>query len=176
MKTQNITSSIIGKIALLSLLFFFVGMTTTFAQSERGKEMRNENANRKKDATPEEKAEKKSQKWKTEFGLNDIQTAQVRTALVTRISATDAIKNQGKSPEKREKRKAIMTEFDTKIKGILSPTQYAAYQAKKDEKKEKVKENKGKNKDKGKNKGKDKSKKNDDNDDDDNNDDDNDDF
>ncbi len=135
MKTQKITSNIIGKIALLSLLFFFVGMTTTFAQ-KRGK--------RDNDATPTEKAEKRSQKWKTEFGLNDTQTAQLKTALTTRITATDAIKNEGKSPEKREQRKAIMTEFDTQVKSIFTDAQYAAYQKKKAEKKDKMKENRGK--------------------------------
>ncbi|PIY10969.1 MAG: hypothetical protein COZ18_05025 [Flexibacter sp. CG_4_10_14_3_um_filter_32_15] len=157
MKTQKITSNIIGKIAVLSLLFFFIGMTTTFAQSERGKQMRNKNA------TPAEKAERKSQKWKTEFSLNDTQTAQLKTALLTRITATDAIKNEGKSPEKRAKRKAIMTEFDTQIKRIFTAEQYAAYQKKKEEKKEKMKENRGKGKGKGKHKHHD----NDDNDDDD---------
>ncbi|WP_338814438.1 hypothetical protein V9L05_03810 [Bernardetia sp. Wsw4-3y2] len=135
MKTQKNTSNIIGKIALLSLLFFFVGMTTTFAQ-KRGK--------RDSDATPTEKAEKRSQKWKTEFGLNDTQTAQLKTALITRITATDAIKNEGKSPEKREQRKAIMTEFDTQVKSIFTDSQYAAYEKKKAEKKDKMKENRGK--------------------------------
>jgi len=140
MKTQNITSNIIGKIALLSLLFFFIGMTTTFAQSERGKEMRNKNA------TPEEKAEKRSQKWKTEFNLTDIQTSQIKTALVTRITATDAIKGEGKSPEKKEQRKAIMTQFDAQVKTIFTAEQYAAYEKKKEEKKSKIKENRGKGK------------------------------
>jgi Spy/CpxP family protein refolding chaperone len=160
MKTQKIASSIIGKIALLSLLFFFVGMTTTFAQSERGKEMRNKNA------TPTEKAEKKSQKWKTEFSLNDTQTSQLKTALLTRITATDAIKNEGKSPEKRAKRQAIMTEFDAQVKRIFTPSQYIAYEKMKEEKKENRKKNKGKGKGKGKHKHHDN-----DNDDDDDNDD-----
>lgn len=135
MKTQNITSNIIGKIALLSLLFFFVGMTTTFAQKRGGKGNNT--------ATPTEKAEKKSLKWKTEFNLNDTQTSQVKTALVKRITATDALKNEGKSPEKREKRKAIMTEFDSEVKVFLTAEQYAAYQKKKDDKKSKMKENRG---------------------------------
>lgn len=140
MKTQKITSNIISKLALLSLLFFFIGMTTTFAQSERGKQMRN------KDATPTEKAEKKAQKWKTEFSLNDTQTAQLKTALLTRITATDAIKNEGKSPEKRGQRKEIMTEFDTQVKSILTAEQYTAYEKKKEEKKDKMKGNRGKGK------------------------------
>ncbi len=137
MKTQNITSTIIGKIALLSLLFFFVGMSTTFAQKQ-GK--------RNNDATPTEKAEKRSQKWKTEFGLTDTQTAQIKTALITRITATDAIRNEGKSPEKKAKRQAIITEFDAQVKSILTTEQYVAYEKKKEEKKAKMKEKKGKGK------------------------------
>jgi len=140
MKTQNITSTIIGKIAFLSLLFFFVGMTTTFAQSERGKEMRNKNA------TPEGKAEKRSQKWKTEFNLNDTQTYQVKAALLTQITETDAIKGEGKNPEKKEQRKAIMTQFDAQVKSIFTTEQYAAYEKKKEEKKTKMKENRGQGK------------------------------
>ncbi len=134
MKTQK---NLMSKIALLSLLFFFVGMTTTFAQ-KRGKG--------NDTTTPTEKAEKRSQNWKTEFNLTDIQTSQIKTALVTRITATDAIKNQGKSPEKREQRQAIMTQFDAQVKGILTAEQYAAYQKKKEEKKSKMKENRGKGK------------------------------
>lgn len=170
MKTQTITSNNIAKITLFSLLFFFIGITTTFAQSERGKEMRNKNA------TPEEKAEKRSQKWKTEFNLTDTQTAQVKTALLKRIVANEAIKGQGKNPEKREQRKAIMTEFDTEIKRIFTPTQYAAYQVKKEEKKNKVKKNRGKGKGKNKNKNKNKNDDNEQDDEDEDEDDDNDDF
>lgn len=156
MKTQNIILNSIGKIALLSLLFFFIGMTTTFAQSERGKEMRNNNA------TPTEKAEKRSQKWKTKFTLNDTQTAQLKTALIKRITDMETVKGEGKSPEKREKRKAIMTEFDAQVKNIFTASQYAEYEKMKEEKKEKMKENRGK----GKGKGKQKNNDNDDDDDD----------
>jgi Spy/CpxP family protein refolding chaperone len=140
MKTQKIASSIIGKIALLSLLFFFVGMTTTFAQSERGKEMRNKNA------TPTEKAEKKSQKWKTKFSLNDTQTAQLKTDLLTRITKMETVKGEGKSPEKKAQRQAIMTEFEAQVKRIFTPSQYIAYEKMKEEKKENRKKNKGKGK------------------------------
>ncbi len=155
MKTQNI----IGKIALLSLLFFFIGMTTTFAQSERGKQMRNKNA------TPTEKAEKKSQKWKTKFSLNDTQTAQLKTALIKRMTDMEAIKGQGKSPDKKAQRQTIMQEFDTQVKSIFTTSQYAEYEKMKEEKKDKMKENKGKGK--GKGKGKNKNNDNDDDNDDD---------
>jgi hypothetical protein len=157
MKNRNITSNIISKIALLSLLLFFFGMTTTFAQSERGKQMRNENA------TPEGKAEKKSQKWKTEFNLSNTQTAQIKRALLKRIKAHNALKGQGKNPQKKEERKASSIEFNREVKRIFTPTQYAAYQKYKDEKKDK-KKYKGKKKGKGKHKHKEK---NDDDDDDD---------
>jgi uncharacterized membrane protein len=140
MKTQKNISTLMIKITLFSLLFFFVGMTTTFAQSDRGKEMRNKNAN------PEEKAEKRSQKWKTEFALNDTQTSQLKTALLTRMTDMEAVKRKDKSPEKREQRKAIMTQFDTQVKSIFTAEQYVAYQKKKDEKKAKMKENRGKGK------------------------------
>lgn len=138
MKIQKMPSNLMSKIALLSLLFFFVGMTTTFAQ-KRGK--------RDSNATPTEKAEKKSQKWKTKFSLNDTQTAQLKTALITRITAMDAVKGEGKSPEKREQRKAIMTQFDTQVKNILDATQYAAYQKMKEEKKGKRKGKRGQDSD-----------------------------
>ncbi|WP_338762517.1 hypothetical protein WAF17_17765 [Bernardetia sp. ABR2-2B] len=134
MKTQKITSNIISKVALLSLIFIFVGMTTTFAQ-KRGK--RNNNA------TPTEKAEKRSQKWKTEFSLNDTQTAQLKTALVKRITATDALKAEEKGKEKRTKMKAIKTEFDADVKGFFTAEQYVAYEKMKEEKKAKRKENRG---------------------------------
>lgn len=136
MKTQK---NLMSKIALLSLLFFFVGMTTTFAQKRGGQNDDN--------GTPTEKAEKKSQKWKTKFNLNDTQTAQLKTALITRITAMDAAKGGEKSPEKREQRKAVMTQFDTQVKSILDATQYAAYQKMKEEKKAKRKGKRGQNSD-----------------------------
>lgn len=139
MKTQK---NLMSKLALLSLLFFFVGMTTTFAQ-KRGK--------RNNDATPTEKAEKRSQKWKTEFNLNDTQTSELKTAIEKQITANDALKEEEKSPEKRKKRKAIMTEFDAEVKTIFTAEQYTAYEKMKEEKKAKMKENRGKNKGKGKN-------------------------
>ena len=105
---------------------------------------------RNKNATPTEKAEKRSQKWKTEFALNDTQTAQIKTALEKRITDLETVKGQGKSPEKREQRKTIMTEFDTQVKSILTTEQYAAYEKKKEDKKSQVKQNKGKGKGKGK--------------------------
>ncbi|WP_291720176.1 hypothetical protein [Bernardetia sp.] len=135
MKSQKSIFNLASKIAVLSFIFFLVGTTTTFAQ--RG-------GKRNNDATPTEKAEKRSQKWKTEFNLNDTQTAQVKTALEKRITATDALKGQERSEEKRTQMKAISTEFDSTVKGILTTDQYAAYQAKKEEKKAKMKERKGK--------------------------------
>ncbi len=135
MKTQRITSNLISKIAILSLLFFFVGITTTFAQ-KRGK--RNDNA------TPTEKAEKRSQKWKTEFNLNDTQTSQLKTSLEKQIIATDALKEQEKSPEKRTQMKAVMTTFDAEVKEYFTAEQYIAYQKMKEEKKAKTRENRGK--------------------------------
>lgn len=140
MKNQKsfIIGSSFSKIALLSLLLFFIGVSTSFAQSERGKKMRNSNA------TPTEKAEKRSQKWKTEFSLTDTQTAQVKTALEKRITATDALKGQEKSDEKKAQRKAIASEFDSSVKSILTSEQYAQYEQKKADKKAKMKENRGK--------------------------------
>ena len=130
MKTQKSIFNLASKIAFLSLIFFLVGTTATFAQ-RRGK--RNGNA------TPTERAEKRSQKWKTEFGLNDTQTAQVKTALEKRMTAKSALKGQEKSEEKKAQMKAIKEEFNTDIKGILTTEQYAAYQKKKEEKKGKRK-------------------------------------
>ncbi|AFM04629.1 hypothetical protein Fleli_2252 [Bernardetia litoralis DSM 6794] len=125
MKTQK---NLMSKIALLSLLFFFVGMTTTFAQKRGGKGKGGDNG------TPTEKAEKRSQKWKTEFSLNDTQTSELKTAIEKQITANDALKEE-KSPETREKRKAIMTEFDAEVKAIFTTEQYSAYEKMTEEKK-----------------------------------------
>lgn len=140
MKAQKINSTIIVKLIFFSLILFFIGTITTFAQSERGKQMRNKNA------TPEEKAEKRTQKWKTELNLNDTQTAQLKTALIKRITATDELKGEEKGQERKTKMTAIMAEFDAQVKSILTPEQYAIYQKKKEEKKNKIKENRGKGK------------------------------
>mgnify|MGYP000170951018 CR=1 FL=1 len=128
MKIQKINSNLTSKIILLSLLFFFVGMTTTFAQKQG-----------KKNLTPTERAEKKSKKWKTKFNLNDTQTAQIKTALEKRITEMGRVKGQGKSPEKKAQRKAIKTEFDGKVKSIFTDSQYADYLKMKEEKKGKKK-------------------------------------
>lgn len=153
MNTQKANTSLIGKILLLSFLFLFVGTTQIFAQSARGRQMRNKNA------TAEGKAEKRSQQWQTKFGLNNLQTYQLEVAMLKQNRDMETLKGGGNGFEKKEKRQAIKTEFEAKVRNIFTPTQYASYQKMKAEKKEK---NKNKGKRKYKNKGKNKNKKIDD--------------
>ncbi|WP_338769793.1 hypothetical protein WAF17_10555 [Bernardetia sp. ABR2-2B] len=146
MKIIKTTSNLMSKITLLSLLFFFIGLTTTFAQSERGRQMRNKNA------TVEGKAEKRSQQWQRKFGLNTTQTSQLETAMAEQMRAKNALKGKGNGSSKKDKRQAINNTFDAKVKRIFTPTQYAQYRAMKDDKKAKGRKNKKKWKKKKKNK------------------------
>lgn len=132
MKTQK---NLMSKIALLSLLFFFVGMTTTFAQKRGGQNDDN--------STPTEKAEKKSQKWKTDFSLNDTQTALVKASLEKQITATEALREEKKGKDHKAKMETIMFELDTEVQAIFTAEQYTAYEKMKEEKEEKKEERGG---------------------------------
>lgn len=86
--------------------------------------------------------EKQVQKLKTELQLSDEQTAKVQAATQKRIAQMGTLKDGAKEERKenRDKMKAAMDEYDTEMKAILTPEQYAKFDGLRDDKKEKRKE------------------------------------
>ncbi len=87
---------------------------------------------------PEKRAEKRVEKWKSELSLNDAQTAKVKTALVTKMTKMQALKEAaGEQKVDKSERKAINVAFETELKSILSNEQFVKYEQLKAEKKAK---------------------------------------
>jgi protein CpxP len=98
----------------------------------------------KETRSPEEMANKKADKLKTELSLSDEQRTSVYTALLDRINKTRAIKakyeNSKDKKAMRAEMKGVEESFDAAMKGILSADQYSKWQTLKKEHKDKRKE------------------------------------
>ena len=91
--------------------------------------------------TPEEAANKRADKLKTELGLSDDQRAKVYAAILDRVTKVRAIKAKYPSDKKaaRKEIKPINDAFDTTIKSILTAEQVTKWEALKAKGKEKRK-------------------------------------
>ncbi|PIY11343.1 MAG: hypothetical protein COZ18_04110 [Flexibacter sp. CG_4_10_14_3_um_filter_32_15] len=87
---------------------------------------------------PNNRAEKRVEKWKTELSLSDAQATKVKTALVTKMTKMQALREAaGDEKVDKTERKAIKTAFETELKSILSAEQFTKYEQLKAEKKAK---------------------------------------
>ncbi|AFM04912.1 hypothetical protein Fleli_2547 [Bernardetia litoralis DSM 6794] len=87
---------------------------------------------------PNNRAEKRVEKMKTELSLNDAQATKVKAALVTEMTKMQALKEAaGEEKVDKSERKALKTAFETELKSILSDEQFTKYEAIKAEKKAK---------------------------------------
>jgi protein CpxP len=100
--------------------------------------------------SPEEMANKKADKLKTELSLSAEQRTSVYNALLDKITKMKAIKakyeNSADKKAMRAEMKSVEESFDTTMKGILSADQYSKWQTLKDEHKDKRKEKRSGNK------------------------------
>jgi Spy/CpxP family protein refolding chaperone len=87
---------------------------------------------------PNNRAEKRIEKWKSELSLTDAQATKVKAALVTKMTKMQGLKEAaGENKVDKTERKAIKTAFETELKSILSTEQFTKYEAIKAEKKAK---------------------------------------
>lgn len=87
---------------------------------------------------PNNRAEKRVKKWKTELSLSDAQATKVKAALVTKMTKMHDLKEKaGDEKVDKTERKAIKTAFETELKSILSSEQFTKYEQIKAEKKAK---------------------------------------
>lgn len=91
--------------------------------------------------TPEELANKRADKLKTELALSDDQRAKVYAAVLDRITKVRAIRAKYPNNKKGAQKeiKPINEAFQTTLKGILTPEQITKWEALKKAQKEKRK-------------------------------------
>ena len=119
------------KIAFLTVVFSLIG-AAGFAQADQGKRER---------MSAEERAQKITDKMKTEFKLSDEQTRKIASVNLEKAKEIDQLREENKDQreEMKAKLKAIHEEREQEYKAILSSEQFAAYTKKKEERKEKMK-------------------------------------
>jgi periplasmic protein CpxP/Spy len=100
---------------------------------------------KKEHKSPEERAKKRSQKYKTDLGLDEAQTQKMEAALVQKYAARQAAQE---ADDKAAMKKAKQ-DYDAQVKQILSPEQYKKYEEMKEEKKQGKGQGKGHQKGKG---------------------------
>jgi protein CpxP len=96
--------------------------------------------------SPEEMANRKADKLKTELGLNDDQRGKVYSVFLDKINKSEAIRAKYKDSKDKKAMKAEMKTveggLETSLKGILTPEQYTKWQTLREEKKQQHKEKK----------------------------------
>ena len=128
------------KVALiLAVAMSIVGLTNSYAQQDKKGKSKGEMAQK----SPEEMASKRSEMWKKELGLSDEQTGQMKTAISERITKIGAAKVLTDKVAKKDAMAAAKTEYDAKVKTILTPEQSTKFTAKKEEMKKKNADKKG---------------------------------
>ena len=95
---------------------------------------------------PEEKVENRIKRLTAKLQLTDEQVPGVKEALLVRIKAVEAARNQTEATksDKGKQVKRIHDEFDNKMKTILTAEQYTKYEAMREEMKENIQEKRGK--------------------------------
>ncbi len=130
---------------VIFMIALLVTATFAYAQQPSGKSK----SSKGQSLSPEEKAEKITSKLKTELSLTDAQVPKVKQATLTRIKQVATAKtNAGEDKQAfRQEGRKIFQNWEAEMKGILTPEQYTAYQAKKEEQKKKMQEKRGRGKD-----------------------------
>ncbi|WP_210486140.1 hypothetical protein [Rufibacter aurantiacus] len=128
---------------MLSLGLLVTG--TTFAQEKTSQERKPKTERAGKDGvkkqtrTPEEKAAQKAQKLTEKYSLTQAQQTRLQALFLRQATETSALKAQsraaeGAKPQEREAYKARKAQYEAELKSILTPEQYAQYQADRKEK------------------------------------------
>ena len=73
-------------------------------------------------------ADRQSEFFKKQYSLNDEQTKGVRAACATFVKSMNAMRAEGKQPNKQDMDK-LMAERDASFKKAMTPEQYAKYEA-----------------------------------------------
>ncbi len=100
--------------------------------------------------SPEERAEKMTQRMTKKLELSEIQASQVASMNQNLAAQLAQIKQSDlEREEKREEVKALHTAYNAQMEGILSAEQYDKFIIAQERRRDKIKENRGKGKGKG---------------------------
>jgi Spy/CpxP family protein refolding chaperone len=98
--------------------------------------------------TPQERADMQAKRLQTQFNLTDAQASKIREMSLTKASQMQDIK--AKYAEDRKamgaEMKTVKSNWDSQLKSVLTPDQYAQYEKDRAEKMAKRQENRGKHK------------------------------
>ncbi len=134
-------------------LALVVSIGSVFAQQEKAKgQGKGKGKEKNQNLTPEEKATKITNRLKTELSLTDEQVPKVNAVTLTRVKQATEAKTKTAEDKKAfgQQRKTIFQSWETEMKTILTPEQFATYQTKKDAQKKKMEEKKAADKAAGK--------------------------
>lgn len=106
----------------------------------------------RQDVTPEQRADQMAQRLTAQLGLSTDQTAKVREIALAQAQEGQALRSKYATAGSREglgpDLKALRDKYDTQLKSVLTPDQYAKYDQQRDDRmdkrKEKVKDGKQK--------------------------------
>ncbi|MFN8355724.1 MAG: DUF4890 domain-containing protein [Spirosomataceae bacterium] len=88
--------------------------------------------------TPEQRAERMTQRMKTDLGLTDAQAAQIGPLNLEKVKKQEEWKSQIQTGDKKgihRDRKAFLDSFETRLKVILTPEQFTKYSQQQEERK-----------------------------------------
>jgi periplasmic protein CpxP/Spy len=101
---------------------------------------------KRKERTPEEKADIQVKRMTQDLALNSDQAAKVKVILLDRIKKSEAVKEKYFSAAERkamqQEMKALRDQKENELKAVLTPEQYAKRQQLKEERKKKKMEDK----------------------------------
>ena len=123
----------------------------SFAQSQNASPKAHQNhgkGHHKGNKTPEQRAEMHAAKLSKELSLNSTQQAQVQQIMLAHQQEQQALKAKYGEDKKgaHAEMKALRARYDEKLRGTLTPDQYARYDKMREEKHSKMKEHRGEDK------------------------------
>jgi periplasmic protein CpxP/Spy len=122
------------KIQLMFAVMILMTSNELIAQ-ETGSVKKTDKENQLTEATPEERAQKRTEKMKTELGLDASQESKIYAINLAHIVEMDKLKAEQKAI--KEKIKAQQENTKSKIKDVLTPEQNVIFEQKVEENKKK---------------------------------------
>jgi protein CpxP len=133
----------------LALVFGIFSLGAVSAQTSQKAKVKTETKDQKvkqegkghkehQDRSPEERAEMKANKLAKELNLTDAQKNQIREVTLAKAQRMDALKAQHQDNRKAmgTEMKEVKNTYETQLKDILTPDQYAKYEKERQEKME----------------------------------------
>ncbi len=102
-------------------------------------ELKHKNEKDHKQRTPEERAEIQAKRLRTQYNLNDVQTARIKEISLAKVTQMQSLKDKYSDNRKEmsSEMRTLKTNWENELKAVLTPEQYAQFQKERTEKMEK---------------------------------------